>query len=51
MQHKSGGQVVSCPYPSDQRSLQGVFPSSADCGHGGSAKTEGQSLQPKVNLS
>uniref|UniRef100_A0A3B4UI08 Myocardin n=1 Tax=Seriola dumerili TaxID=41447 RepID=A0A3B4UI08_SERDU len=49
LQQKSGGQPVNCSYPSDQRGLQGVFPSSADCGlnHGGSAKAENQNMQPK----
>ncbi|XP_076615431.1 myocardin isoform X7 [Chaetodon auriga] len=45
MQQKNGGQAVNCSYPSDQRGLQGVFPNSTDCGHGGSAKTE--NMQPK----
>lgn len=51
MQQKSGGQPVNCSYPSDQRGLQGVFSSSADCGlnHSGSTKTENQSMQPKVS--
>ena len=48
MQQKNGGQAVNCSYPSDQRGLQGVFPNSTDCGHGGSAKTENQNFQPKV---
>ncbi|XP_042363940.1 myocardin isoform X4 [Plectropomus leopardus] len=47
MQQKNGGQAVNCSYPSDQRGLQGVFPSSADCGHSGSAKPENQNMQPK----
>ncbi|XP_041819221.1 myocardin isoform X5 [Chelmon rostratus] len=47
MQQKNGGQAGNCSYPSDQRGLQGVFPNSTDCGHGGSAKTENQNLQPK----
>ncbi|KAM9425372.1 myocardin [Pholidichthys leucotaenia] len=48
MQQKSGSQQVNCPYPSDQRGLQGVFPGTADCGlsHSGSAKTE----QPKMSV-
>ncbi|XP_008276615.1 myocardin-like, partial [Stegastes partitus] len=52
MQQKSGGQPVNCAYPSDQRSLQGVFPSSADCGlnHNGSAKAESQNMQPKMSV-
>ncbi|XP_071318255.1 myocardin isoform X6 [Trachinotus anak] len=49
LQQKSGGQPVTCSYPSDQRGLQGVFPGSADCGlnHGGSTKAENQNMQPK----
>ncbi|XP_056221417.1 myocardin isoform X1 [Seriola aureovittata] len=52
LQQKSGGQPVNCSYPSDQRGLQGVFPSSADCGlnHGGSAKAENQNMQPKMSV-
>ncbi|XP_076615427.1 myocardin isoform X3 [Chaetodon auriga] len=48
MQQKNGGQAVNCSYPSDQRGLQGVFPNSTDCGHGGSAKTE--NMQPKMSV-
>nr|XP_046233190.1 myocardin isoform X4 [Scatophagus argus] len=47
MQQKNGGQTVNCSYPSDQRSLQGVFPNSADCGHSASAKADNQDIQPK----
>ncbi|XP_044194736.1 myocardin isoform X7 [Thunnus albacares] len=49
IQQKSGGQPLNCSYPSDQRSLQGVFPNSADCGlnHNGSAKAENPNMQPK----
>ncbi|XP_042363943.1 myocardin isoform X6 [Plectropomus leopardus] len=50
MQQKNGGQAVNCSYPSDQRGLQGVFPSSADCGHSGSAKPENQNMQPKMSV-
>ncbi|XP_028263989.1 myocardin isoform X3 [Parambassis ranga] len=52
MQQKSGGPPVNCSYPSDQRSLQGVYPGSADCGlnHSGSAKADGQSMQPKMSV-
>ncbi|XP_069012340.1 myocardin [Embiotoca jacksoni] len=49
MQQKSSGQPANCSYLSDQRSLQGVFPSPADCGlnHSGSIKAESHSMQPK----
>ncbi|KAK2820982.1 hypothetical protein Q5P01_023941 [Channa striata] len=49
MQQKNGGQQVNCSYPSDQRGLQGVYPSSADCGlnHSTSAKVENQNMQSK----
>ncbi|XP_026207995.1 myocardin isoform X3 [Anabas testudineus] len=52
IQHKSGGQPVNCSYPPDQRGLQGVFPSSADCGlnHSTSAKTENPTMPPKMSL-
>ncbi|XP_071318250.1 myocardin isoform X2 [Trachinotus anak] len=52
LQQKSGGQPVTCSYPSDQRGLQGVFPGSADCGlnHGGSTKAENQNMQPKISV-
>ncbi|XP_029977394.1 myocardin-like isoform X2 [Sphaeramia orbicularis] len=52
MQQKSGGQLVNCSYPSDQRSLQGVFPSSADCGlnHTASAKSENPNMTPKMSV-
>ncbi|XP_047464216.1 myocardin isoform X3 [Mugil cephalus] len=52
MQQKSGSQPVNCSYPSDQRSLQGVFPNSADCGfnHSGSAKAQSQNMQPKMSV-
>lgn len=50
MQQKSGGPPINCSYPSDQRGLQGVYPSSADCGLNNSnpAKAESQNMQPKV---
>uniref|UniRef100_A0A3Q1CY78 SAP domain-containing protein n=1 Tax=Amphiprion ocellaris TaxID=80972 RepID=A0A3Q1CY78_AMPOC len=49
MQQKSGSQPINCSYPSDQRSVQGVFPSSTDCGinHSSSTKAESQNMQPK----
>ncbi|XP_029384348.1 myocardin isoform X2 [Echeneis naucrates] len=49
LQQKNGGPPVNCSYPSDQRGVQGVFPSSSDCGlnHNGSAKAENQHMQPK----
>ncbi|TMS22224.1 Myocardin, partial [Larimichthys crocea] len=47
MQQKNSSHAVNCSYPSDQRGFQGVFPNSTDCGHGGSAKTENQNMQPK----
>ncbi|XP_067345446.1 myocardin isoform X4 [Channa argus] len=52
MQQKSGGQQVVRSYPSDQRGLQGVFPSSADCGlnHSTSAKAENQNMQSKMSV-
>ncbi|XP_035526082.1 myocardin [Morone saxatilis] len=50
MPQKNGGQAVNCSYPSDQRGLQGVFPNSADCGHGGSAKAENPNIQPKMSV-
>ncbi|XP_042254338.1 myocardin isoform X7 [Thunnus maccoyii] len=52
IQQKSGGQPLNCSYPSDQRSLQGVFPNSADCGlnHNGSAKAENPNMQPKMSV-
>ncbi|CAI5659725.1 unnamed protein product [Oreochromis niloticus] len=52
MQQKSGGSPVNCSYPSDQRGLQGVYPSSADCGLNNSspAKPESQNMQPKMSV-
>nr|XP_012779719.1 myocardin isoform X5 [Maylandia zebra] len=49
MQQKSGGPPINCSYPSNQRGLQGVYPSSADCGLNNSspAKAESQNMQPK----
>ncbi|XP_039892543.1 myocardin isoform X7 [Simochromis diagramma] len=52
MQQKSGGPPINCSYPSDQRGLQGVYPSSADCGLNNSspAKAESQNMQPKMSV-
>ncbi|XP_030610146.1 myocardin isoform X2 [Archocentrus centrarchus] len=53
MQQKSGGPPLNCSYPSDQRGLQGVYPSSADCGLNSSsshAKAESQNMQPKMSV-
>ncbi|XP_054860763.1 myocardin isoform X2 [Amphiprion ocellaris] len=52
MQQKSGSQPINCSYPSDQRSVQGVFPSSTDCGinHSSSTKAESQNMQPKMSV-
>ncbi|XP_027145147.1 myocardin isoform X2 [Larimichthys crocea] len=50
MQQKNSSHAVNCSYPSDQRGFQGVFPNSTDCGHGGSAKTENQNMQPKMSV-
>ncbi|XP_017271726.1 myocardin isoform X3 [Kryptolebias marmoratus] len=52
MQHRSSSQQLNCPYPSDQRSLQPMFPGSADCdpNHNGSTKTESQNMQPKMSV-
>ncbi|XP_015248308.1 PREDICTED: myocardin isoform X1 [Cyprinodon variegatus] len=45
------GQQLNCPYPSDQRGLQAVFPNSSDCGlnHSGPVKAESQNMQPKMS--
>ncbi|KAM4624066.1 myocardin [Polymixia lowei] len=52
IQQKSGGQAVNCSYPSDQRGLQGVFPSSAECGlnHRGTTKANNPNMQPKMSI-
>ncbi|KAM6897447.1 myocardin [Xenentodon cancila] len=52
MQQRGGGQQVNRSYPPDQRSLQVVFPASADCGlnHNEPAKAEGQNMQPKMSV-
>ncbi|XP_004569737.1 myocardin isoform X2 [Maylandia zebra] len=52
MQQKSGGPPINCSYPSNQRGLQGVYPSSADCGLNNSspAKAESQNMQPKMSV-
>ncbi|KAM4525622.1 myocardin isoform 2-T3 [Odontesthes bonariensis] len=52
MPQRSCVQQGNCSYPSDQRSLQAVFPGSADCGlhHNSSTKTESQNMQPKMSV-
>ncbi|KAF7661545.1 hypothetical protein LDENG_00259620 [Lucifuga dentata] len=52
IQQKSGGQPVNCSYPSDQRGLQGAFPSSADCSlnHSGTSKADNTNMQPKMSV-
>ncbi|XP_006796997.1 myocardin isoform X2 [Neolamprologus brichardi] len=52
IQQKSGGPPINCSYPSDQRGLQGVYPSSADCGLNNSspAKAESQNMQTKMSV-
>ncbi|KAM4716287.1 myocardin isoform 2-T2 [Anableps anableps] len=51
VQQRSSSQQLNCSYPSDQRSLQAVFPSSADCGlsHSSPIKAESQNMQPKMS--
>ncbi|XP_047232016.1 myocardin isoform X3 [Girardinichthys multiradiatus] len=51
VQQRSGSQQLNCSYPSDQRSLQAVFSSSADCGlnHSSPIKAESQNMQPKMS--
>ncbi|XP_075889823.1 myocardin isoform X4 [Nelusetta ayraudi] len=50
LQQKNGGLAVNCSYPPDQRGLQGVFPNSGDCGHGGTAKSDNPNMQPKMSV-
>uniref|UniRef100_A0A8C8DXY1 Myocardin n=1 Tax=Oryzias sinensis TaxID=183150 RepID=A0A8C8DXY1_9TELE len=52
MQQRSAVQQGNCSFSSDQRSLQAVFPGSADCGLNPncSTKAESQSLQPKMSI-
>uniref|UniRef100_A0A3Q2QZI3 Myocardin n=1 Tax=Fundulus heteroclitus TaxID=8078 RepID=A0A3Q2QZI3_FUNHE len=51
VQQRSGSQQLNGSYPSDQRSLQAVYPSSADCGlnHADPVKAESQNMQPKMS--
>ncbi|XP_029620622.1 myocardin isoform X6 [Salmo trutta] len=49
IQQKNGGQAVNCSYPSDQRSLQSVFPNSTDNGlnHRVNTKAKNPNMQQK----
>ncbi|XP_012719569.2 myocardin isoform X2 [Fundulus heteroclitus] len=51
VQQRSGSQQLNGSYPSDQRSLQAIYPSSADCGlnHADPVKAESQNMQPKMS--
>ncbi|RVE59970.1 hypothetical protein OJAV_G00194180 [Oryzias javanicus] len=50
MQQRGAAQQVNCSFPSDQRSLQAVFPGSADCGLNPNCSTKPDSLQPKMSI-
>ncbi|XP_029620618.1 myocardin isoform X3 [Salmo trutta] len=52
IQQKNGGQAVNCSYPSDQRSLQSVFPNSTDNGlnHRVNTKAKNPNMQQKMAI-
>uniref|UniRef100_A0A3B3CST7 Myocardin n=1 Tax=Oryzias melastigma TaxID=30732 RepID=A0A3B3CST7_ORYME len=50
MQQRAAAQQVNCSFSSDQRSLQVVFPDSADCGLNPNCSTKPDSLQPKMSI-